>query len=84
MVEEGSGTVLSVQATAYDATENEAAKFFSYVAKLSLEDTNSINIEAWVNSNISSGGQYLANGAQLKLYGTEQARTLEIVASSSP
>jgi hypothetical protein len=55
LVEKNPSTVLSVQATAYDATEDEAAKFFSYVAKLSLEDTNSINIEAWVSSKISSG-----------------------------
>ena len=33
---------------------------------------------------ISSGGQYFANGAEIRLYGTEQTRTLEIVATAPP
>jgi hypothetical protein len=54
------------------------------VAKLSLEGTDPINSETWVKGNISSGGQYLAEGAELKLYGTEGARTLEIVGTAPP
>jgi hypothetical protein len=56
----------------------------SYVARLSLQDTDPLNAEAWVNRNISTGGQYSAGGAELRLYGTQQARTLEIVASGLP
>ena len=33
---------------------------------------------------ISSGGQYFADGAEVRLYGTEQTRTLEIVAAAPP
>jgi hypothetical protein len=54
------------------------------VIGLSLEDTDPINPQTWVKGNIASGGQYLAEGAELKLYGTEGARTLEIVGTASP
>lgn len=84
VVEEDPGTVRSVTATAYNATDDVAADFFSYVAELSLEDVDPINPETWVAGSISSGGQYLAEGAELKLYGIEGARTLEIFGTASP
>ncbi len=56
----------------------------SYVAKLSLDDTDPINTETWVGESISYGGEYAAEGARLKLYGTEGARTLDIVATGLP
>jgi hypothetical protein len=37
-----------------------------------------------VGRTISSGSQYFANGAEIRLYGTEQTRTLEIVATAPP
>ncbi|MCA1718727.1 MAG: hypothetical protein LC781_18520 [Actinobacteria bacterium] len=37
-----------------------------------------------MGENVSSGGGYSAEGAELKLYGTEEARTLEIVATGLP
>jgi hypothetical protein len=37
-----------------------------------------------VGRTISSGGQYFADGAEVRLYGTEQTRTLEIVATAPP
>jgi hypothetical protein len=40
-----------------------------------------LKAETWVGENISSGGGYSAEGAELRLYGTEGARTLEIVAT---
>ena len=84
VMERNPTSVLWVEATAYDASEEEAAKVLSYVAKLSLQDTDPLNAEAWVNRNVSTGGQYFAGGAELRLYGTERARTLEIVASGLP
>ena len=84
VVEKNPATVLSVEATAYDATEGEAAEFLVYVARLSLKDTDPINAQAWVGRNVSSGGQYVGDGFELRLYGTEQARTLEIVATGPP
>jgi hypothetical protein len=84
LIEKNPSTVRSATATAYEATDDAAADFFTYVTRLSLEGTNSINPETWVKGNISSGGQYLAEGAQLKLYGTEGARTMEIVGTASP
>ena len=77
-------TVLSVEATIYDATEAEAAEFLVYVAKLSLKGADPVNAEAWVSRNISTGGQYFAKGAELRLYGTQEARTLEILESEPP
>ncbi len=76
--------VYAVVATAYDASEEEAARVLGYVARLSLEDASPIDAEAWVGRTISSGGQYFANGAEVRLYGTEQTRTLEIVATAVP
>jgi hypothetical protein len=84
VVEKDPTSVLWVEATAYDASEDEAAKVLSYVAKHTLQDTDSINAEAWVNRNISTGGQYFARGAELRLYGTQRATTLEIVANGPP
>jgi hypothetical protein len=84
LLEDDPSTVLWVRADARDATDEAAAEFFSYVAKLSLEDTDPINTETWVGENISSGGGYSAKGAELKLYGTEGARTFEIVATGVP
>ena len=76
--------VFAVVATAYDASEDEAARVLGYVARLSLEEASPIDAEAWVGRTISSGGQYFANGAEVRLYGTEQTRTLEIVATAAP
>lgn len=76
--------VYAVVVTAYDASEDEAARVLGYVARLSFEDASHIDAEAWVGRTISSGGQYLAYGAEVRLYGTEQARTLEIVATAVP
>jgi hypothetical protein len=74
--------VFAVVATASDASEDEAAAVLGYVARLSLEDASPIDAEAWVGRTISSGGQYVADGAEVRLYGTEQTRTLEIVATA--
>jgi hypothetical protein len=76
--------VLAVVATASDASEDEAARVLGYAARLSLEDASPIDAEAWVGRTISSGGQYFADGAEVRLYGTEQTRTLEIVATAPP
>jgi hypothetical protein len=76
--------VFAVVATAYDASEDEAARVLGYVARLSLENASTIDAEGWVGRTISSGGQYLANGAEVRLYGTERTRTLEIVATAPP
>jgi len=77
-------TVFAVVANAYDASEDEAARVLGYVARLSLKDASPMDAEAWVGRTISSGGQYFADGAEVRLYGTEQTRTLEIVATASP
>ena len=76
--------VYAVVATAHDASEEEAARVLGYVARLTLEDASPIDAEAWVGRTISSGGQYFASGAEVRLYGTEQTRTLEIVATAAP
>ena len=84
VVEKGPSTVLWVRADASDEADEKAADFFSYVVSLSLKDTDPINAETWVGENISSGGEYAAQDARLKLYGTETATTLEIIATGLP
>jgi hypothetical protein len=84
LVEDNPSTVLWVRADARDATDEAATEFLGYVARLSLEDTDPLNAETWIGENVSSGGGYSAEGAELKLYGIDGARTLEIVATGLP
>ncbi len=84
VVEDDPSTVLSVVATAQNATDEEAAAVLGYVARASVGAAGPLGPEAWVERSISSGGQYLSNGAEVRLYGTEGIRTLEIIASASP
>jgi hypothetical protein len=84
LVEDNPSTVLWVRADALEATDEAAAEFLSYVARLSLEDTDPLNADTWIGENISSSAWYSAEGAELELYGTEGARTLEIVATGVP
>ena len=76
--------VFAVVATASDASEDEAAEVLGYVARFSIGGLGPLDPEAWVGRTISSGGQYFADGAEVRLYGTEQMRTLEIVATAAP
>ncbi len=77
------GSTVAVVATAYDAPADKAAEVLGRVAELSLKNAVPMNARSWVGRNISSGGQYLAEGVDVRLYGTERARTLEIVSTSS-
>ncbi len=74
-------TVLWVRAETRDVSDGAAAEFLGYVANLSLQDTDPINAEIWVEENVPSGGVLLAEGARLRLYGAEGARVLQIVAT---
>ena len=74
-------TVLWVKATVRGVSEEQAAKFFSYVASLCLQDTDPLNPEAWVEQNVVPGGQVFAQGAELTIYGTKEERTLQVVAT---
>jgi hypothetical protein len=74
--------VFAVVATSYDASEDGAAEVLGYVTRLALEGASPVDAEAWVGRTISSGGQYFAHGAEVRLYGTEQTRTVEIVATA--
>jgi hypothetical protein len=73
-------TILSVAATVHGASEKSAASFFSYVAGLCLQDTNPLNPEAWMQENVPTGGQTATGGTVLSVYGTQEVRTLEVVA----
>jgi hypothetical protein len=80
VVGEDPATILWVAATARGVSEEEAAEFFSYVASLCLQETDPLNPEAWVEQNVGSGGQVIAQGAELTIYGTKEERTLQVVA----
>jgi hypothetical protein len=83
-VESDQGVVVWVQATARDALDEEAARVLGYVATLAVGDAGPLVPQTWVDRTISSGGQYLAEGAEVRLYGTEGARTLEIIGTALP
>ena len=76
-------TIFSVEATARGASEEEAASFFANVGALCLDETDPLNPEAWVRENLPTGGQIFAEGAELSVYGTREARTLQVVASAT-
>jgi hypothetical protein len=81
VVGEDPATVLWVAATARGVMEKQAAEFFSYVADLCLQETNPLNPKAWVKQNITTGGQVVAEGTDLTIYGTKEERTLQVVAT---
>jgi hypothetical protein len=76
-------TILSVTATAHGVSQERAASFFSYVASLCLQDTDPLNSEAWMQENIPTGGQTASGGTALSVYGTQEVRTLEVVATGA-
>ncbi len=85
ILEDGPLRVVGVQATARNTSDEEASDFLAYVAGLSLKDAApSLDARSWVDRTIESGGQYFADGAEVRLYGTPGDRTLEIVATPSP
>ncbi len=85
ILEESPNTVVSVQAVARNTSDEEATGFLAYVAGLSLKNAApSLDARSWVSRNIESGGQYFADGAEARLYGTPGDRTLEVVATPSP
>ncbi len=51
------------------------------MASLCLQEIDLLNPKAWVNANIDFGGQVLAEGAELTIYGTKEERTLQVVAT---
>jgi hypothetical protein len=69
-----------VVATTRGASEERATEFFTYVAGLCLPETNPLNPEAWVEQNVSSGGHVSTEGVELTIYGTNEERTLQVVA----
>jgi hypothetical protein len=74
-------TALYVSASVYRATDAEAAEFLAYVAGLAVEEPSPLDTQAWVRGNLASGGSTSSDGAGLELYGYEDARVLEVVAS---
>jgi|SRR5215207_3692784 len=83
LAEDNPDTVLSVVATARDATDEEAAEVLGDVARLAVGGlVGPLDAETWVERTISSEGQYVAEGVEVRLYGTEGARTLEIVGTA--
>jgi len=50
-------TIFSVTATVHGVSQETSASFFSYVAGLSLPDTDPLNPEAWMQENVPTGGQ---------------------------
>jgi hypothetical protein len=84
VVGEDPSTILSVEATAHSAPSEEAVGFLGYVGDLCFEDTEPVNVPAWVEQNVTTGGQLLVDGAGLTLYGTDRARTLTVEATGLP
>ena len=76
-------TIFSVEAIARGVSEEEAATIFAHVGSLCLDEADPLNPAAWVRENVPTGGQTLAEGAELSVYGTREARSLQVVASET-
>ena len=82
LTEDDPTTVSSVEVIARDAPDEEAVEVLGDVARLAVGALGPLDAEAWVKRSIFSGGQYRAEGVEVRLYGTEGARTLEIVGTA--
>jgi hypothetical protein len=80
VVGEDPATIFWVAATARRVSEEQAAKFFSYVAGVCLQETDPLNPEAWVKQNVGSGGEVFTKSAEFSIYGTKEERALQVVA----
>ena len=83
-VESNAKAVVWVLATARGASDEEAAKVLGEVARLAVGGSGPLAPEAWVQRSLPSGGQYLARGAEVRLYGVQGDRALEIVGAGPP
>ena len=75
---DGPLSILFVEATIYNATQQEAADFLGYVGSLAFEEPEPVNVRAWVRGNVPSGGQLVAGDSEIILYGTTEVRTLVV------
>ena len=74
-------TIFSVEATVRGISEEQAAAFFTYLASLCLQETDPLNPKAWVEQNVGSGGRVITESVELFIYGTQEERTLQVVAT---
>jgi hypothetical protein len=74
-------TILSVTASAYRATDAQAADFLAYVGGLAVEEPSPLEAEVWIRGNLASGDSTSSDGAALDLYGYDGARVLQVVAT---
>ena len=75
---DGPLSIFSVEATIYNATQQEAADFLGYVGSLASGEPEPVNVRAWVPANVPNGGQLIAGDAELTLYGASEVRTLVV------
>ena len=75
---DGPLSIFFVEATIYNATQQEAADFLGYVGSLAFEEPEPVNVQAWVEGNVPTGGQLAAGDAEITLYGTTEVRTLVV------
>ena len=71
-------SIYYVEAAVYNASREQAAEFLGYAGSLAFEEPEPVNARAWVRGNVPSGGQLLAGGAEITLYGTNEVRTLVV------
>lgn len=76
-------TVLSVTAAAYGVPDEEAEEFFGYVLGLCLEDAAALDPDAFVAGGVPSGGQTFAGDVGVAIYGSREARAMEVTASEA-
>lgn len=84
VIGDGPLAVLSVTAVARGVPEREAEEFFGYVLGLCLRDSNAaLSSEAFVAGSVPSGGQTFAGDVGVAIYGSREARALEVTAGDA-
>lgn len=74
--------VLSATATTRGVTDEDAKRFFSYVLALSVGKAgDALDAETWVAGALLSGGTTFAGDTEISVYGSEEARALQVTAS---
>ena len=74
-------TVLSVTASARGVPDGETEEFFDYILDLCLENPAALDPGVFVAGAVPSGGTTFAGGAEISVYGSDEARAISVAST---
>lgn len=63
--------------------DHEPEEFFGYDLDPCLQGEVALDNDAWVSSNVPSGGQTFSGGAEISVYGSDKARAMSVVSTDA-